>query len=161
MLSSTGSPCGRSGLLESWQERLSTYPDALAAAVIEEAALTWGGFHPTGFLTLARPGERLALIERLYDDAARVVRLVYALNRTWQPTSKRLAARVDALAVKPERLAERIDDALTEPDPLRAMLVLTGLQEDAVKLAPGGPNVDRARRWLPEVAAALREAAAR
>lgn len=146
------------GLLESWQQGLSFYPEALAAARIEEAALAWGGFHPTGFLTLARPGERLALVEYLYNDAVRVLRIVYALNRVWQPTSKRLADRVRELAIKPERLAERIEEALTEPDPLRAMLVMTELQADTADLAPPGPNVDRARRWLREVIAVLREA---
>jgi hypothetical protein len=146
------------GLLDAWQQRLGVYPEALAAARIEAAALTWGGFHPTGFLTLARPRERLALVEYLYNDAVRVLRIVYALNRAWQPTSKRLADRVQALAVKPDRLAERIEEALTEPDPLRAMLVMSELQVDTVDLAPRGPNVDRARRWLREVVAVLREA---
>ena len=61
------------GLLEMWQERLRVYPDAVASARIEEAAVTWGGFHPRGFLTLARPGERLALVEYLYNDALRVL----------------------------------------------------------------------------------------
>ena len=147
------------GLLETWQQRLRVYPETLATARIEEAALTWGGFHPMGFLTLARPGERLALVEYLYNDAVRVLRIVYALNRVWQPTSKRLADRVQALPVKPERLAERIEDALTEPDPLQAMLVMTELQADTADLAPPGPNIDRARRWLRDVIAVLREAA--
>jgi hypothetical protein len=147
------------GLLETWQQQLRVYPEALVAARIEEAALTWGGFHPTGFLTLARPGERLALVEYLYNDAVRVLRIVYALNRVWEPTSKRLADRVQALPVKPERLAERIEDALTEPDPLQAMLVMTELQADTADLAPPGPNIDRARRWLRDVIAVLREAA--
>ena len=40
-----------------------------------------------GLLTLLRPGERLALVERMVDDASRVVRIVFALNRVWQPTS--------------------------------------------------------------------------
>jgi hypothetical protein len=146
------------GLLESWQQRLRVYPEALAASRIEEAALTWGGFHPTGFLTLARPGERLALVEYLYNDAVRVLRIVYALNHEWEPTSKRLADRVQTLPVKPERLAERIEDALTEPDPLRAMLVMSELQADTADLAPPGPNIDRARRWLREVIAVLRDA---
>ena len=91
------------GLLATWQDQLRVYPEALAAARIEEAALAWGGFHPTGFLTLARPGERLALVEYLYNDAVRVLPIVYALNRVWQPTSKRLADRVQALPVRPER----------------------------------------------------------
>jgi hypothetical protein len=99
-------------------------------------------------LTIARRGERLALLERMVDDASRVVRIVFALNRVWQPTSKRLADRVATLAHKPERLAERIVEALTEPDPARALLVLTELQAETVAFAPDGPNVDRARKWL-------------
>ena len=146
------------GLLEDWQTSLNIYPEALAAARIEDAAMAWGGFHPSGFLTLARPGDRLALVEYLYHDAVRVLRIVYALNRVWQPTSKRLADRVAPLAVKPNRLVERIEDALTEADPLRAMLVMTELQAETADLAPSGPNIDRARRWLREIIAVLREA---
>jgi predicted nucleotidyltransferase len=144
-----------SGSLARWQARLRDYPDDLAAAQIEEAALTWGGFTPAGFLTLARSGERLARTERMMDDAARVLRIVYAVNRVWQPTHKRLAARVERLAVKPDRLAERIEEAFSEPDPRRAMLVLTELQSETVALAPDGPNVNRARRWLVAVADVL------
>jgi hypothetical protein len=146
------------GLLESWHERLATYPDELAAERIEDAALTWGGFAAAGLLTIARTGERLSLVERMVDDAVRVLRMVYAINRTWQPTTKRVALRAEGLAVKPERLAERIEEALTEPDPLRALIVMTQLQLDTVALAPSGPNVDRARDWLTDGLAILRAA---
>jgi hypothetical protein len=87
-----------------------------------------------------------------------VLRIVHALNGIRQPTNKRLAARVEALEIKPDRLAERIEDALTEPDALRSLLVMTELQTETVALAPGGPNVDRARRWLPEADDILRPA---
>jgi hypothetical protein len=139
-----------SGLLAQWQERLRHYPDELARARIEDAALKWGGFAPAGLLTLLRPGERLALLEWMVDDAARVVRIVFALNRVWQPTLKRLADRASTLTYKPERLAERIEEALTEPDPRRALLVMTELQAATVALAPGGPNIDRARKWFSD-----------
>jgi predicted nucleotidyltransferase len=148
-----------SGLLARWQERLSHYPDELAAARIEAAALTWGGFAAAGLLTLARPGELLSRTERMTDDAARVLSIVYALNRVWQPTHKRLASRVASLAVKPDRLAERIEEAFSEPDPRRALLVMTELQADTVALAPDGPNVTRARRWLAAGAEILRSTA--
>jgi hypothetical protein len=144
------------GLLEAWQERLRDYPDDLAAARIEAAALTWGGYAPAGILTIVRPGERLALVERLLDDATRVLRIVYALNRVWEPTSKRLAARVEPLPVKPARLAARIEEALTEPDARRALLVMSELQAEVLALAPSGPNVDRARRWVHDVIELLR-----
>jgi len=138
------------GLLEDWQERLRDYPDSLAAARIEDAALAWGGYAPAGMLTIVRPGERLSFVERVLDDVLRVLRIVYALNRVWEPTTKRLAVRVEPLAVKPERLAERIEEALTEPDPRRALAIMTELQLDTVSLAPSGPNVDRARTFLAE-----------
>jgi predicted nucleotidyltransferase len=145
-----GVPLRTSGLLADWQARLREYPESLAVARIEEAALRWGGFTPAGLLTVARPGDRLATVEWLLDAALRVLTIVYALNRVWEPTTKRLAARVEPLAVKPPRLAERIEEALTEPDPRRALLTMTELQLEAVELAPSGPNVDRARRWLAE-----------
>jgi hypothetical protein len=144
------------GLFAEWQERLRSYPDEVAAAEIEDAALPWGGFAAEGLLTLTRPGERFALVEWMLDGAVRVVRIVFALNRVWVPTTKRLALRVEPLPVKPDRLAERIDEALSEPDPNAALLVLTQLQLDTVELAPSGPNVDRARIWLTDGVEILR-----
>lgn len=149
-----------SGALARWQERLRDYPDELAAARIEEAALTWGGFAAAGLLTLLRPGDRLTLLERMVDDATRVTLIVFALNRVWQPTTKRLADRVAPLAIRPDRLAERIEGALSEPDARRALLVMTQLQLDTVELAPAGPNVARARAWLREALEVLSRAPA-
>jgi predicted nucleotidyltransferase len=139
-----------SGLLAEWQERLRHYPDELAEARIEEAALKWGGFAAAGLLTVVRPGERLPLLEWMVDDAIRVTRIVFAVNRVWQPTTKRLALRSEALERKPDRLAERIEEALTEPDPRRALLTMIDVQLDALALAPDGPNVLRARKWLAD-----------
>lgn len=139
-----------SGHLARWQERLAGFSDELVRALVDNAALTWGGFAAAGLLTIARPGERLARIERMTDDASRVVRIVYAVNRVWPPTNKRLAERTAELQIKPERLVERIDEALTEPEPRRALLVLALLQADTVALAPDTPNIVRARTWLAE-----------
>jgi hypothetical protein len=144
-----------SGSLSRWQARLGSYPEELARTRIEDAALPWGGFAPAGLLTIARPGERLSRTEWMLDSASRVVRIVFALNRAWEPTSKRLAERVAPLAMKPARLAERIEEAFAEPDPRRALLVMTELQLETVVLAPDGPNVNRARTWLADGAKLL------
>jgi predicted nucleotidyltransferase len=150
-----------SGRLAAWQQRLRVYPPDLAAAQIEEAALPWGGFAPAGLLTLIRPGDRLALAEWILDGANRVLTIVFAVNRVWRPTTKRLAVRVAPLAVKPDRIAERIEEALIGSDPLRALRVMTELQLDAVTLAPSGPNVDRARIWLADGIDVLRRGGSR
>jgi hypothetical protein len=146
-----------SGLLALWQERLQHYPEELAQAQIEDAALTWGGFTPAGLLTIIRPGERLSMLERVVDDAIRVTRIVFALNRVWQPTTKRLADRVAPLEHKPERMAERIEEALTEPDLRRAVIVMTELQLETANLAPDGPNIVRARTWLTDALDILKD----
>ncbi len=145
-----------SGLLAGWQERLADYPDALAAERIEKAAEPWGGFTPAGLLTLVRDDVALARMEWLVDAAQRVLAIVFALNRLPLPTAKRLAARVAPLAVKPDRLAERIEEALAEPDPRTGLRLMTELQLETVNVAPDGPNVVRSRRWLAEGLEVLR-----
>jgi predicted nucleotidyltransferase len=145
-----------SGLLADWQERLADYPDELVSDRVEKAAERWGGFAPAALLTIVRPDCTLARMEWLVESAQRVLAIVFALNRAHQPTAKRLAARVEPLALKPERLAERIEEALGEADPRRALTAMAELQLETVRLAPSGPNVDRARRWLAEALELLR-----
>jgi hypothetical protein len=151
-----GTPLRTVGLLARWQDELRRYPPQLARNQIEAAALPWGGFAPAGVLTLVRPGDRLALIEWIFDGAIRVLTIVFALNGVWRPTTKRLSARVAELPRRPERLAERIEESLTESDARRALLVMTELQLDTVLLAPSGPHIDRARGWLDAAAGVLR-----
>ena len=143
------------GLLADWQEQLADYPDELVAERVEKAAERWGGFTPAGLLTLVRPDCALARMQWLVESAERVLSIVFALNRVHQPTAKRLAERVEPLAIKPERLVERIEEALAEPDPRTALRLMTELQLETVRLAPGGPNVDRARAWLADALAML------
>jgi len=145
-----GIPLRTSGLLARWQEQLAVYPDELAAERIEKAAERWGGYAPAALVTIARPDCALARMEWLVDSAQRVLAIVFALNRERQPTAKRLAANVGPLAIRPERVAERIEEALAEQDPRTALRLMAQLQLDAVNLAPSGPNVDRARTWLAE-----------
>jgi hypothetical protein len=147
-----GVPLRSAGLLERWQAYLAEYPEELARQRIEEAAAAWGGYAPEAVRTVLRPGERLARVQRMVGDAERIVRIVFALNRTWEPTLKRLAQRVEPLAVKPARLAERLEAAFAKDD----FLALTELALETVELAPSAPDVDRARTWLVAAAAAQR-----
>ncbi len=151
-----GLPLRTGGGLAAWQERLAVYPPALAEAVIEDAAEAWGGDPPETMLTILRPGDRLALTEWLRDDAERMLRILHALNRAWEPGWKWLPQQVAALAVKPERLAERIEEALLEPDGRRALRLSAELAADTVALAPATPSVVRARQWLPALVEVLR-----
>jgi hypothetical protein len=131
----------RGAALADWQEGLSRYPDLLAERIVDDAAETWHEV-PRSELTLLRPGERLVLAQRLVEDAENLLRIVFALNRTWQQGSKRIAAALAPLPQQPERLAERLDAALAGYD-LRAMRELV---RDTLAFAPDSPAVERARR---------------
>ena len=43
-------------------------------------------------------------------------------------------------------------------EPKRAALAMKELQLETAELAPSGPNIDRARRWLRDVVEVLRDA---
>jgi hypothetical protein len=88
----------------------------------------------------------------LADDLQNVLRIVFALNRVWEPSWKRLPQLVAPLAIKPERLAERIDEAVAETSLWKTReLVL-----DTLVLAPDLPRVVLARERTAQL---LRELA--
>jgi hypothetical protein len=78
---------------------------------------------------------------RLVDDLENVLRSVFALNREWEPDWKRLPGLVAPLRVKPDRLAERIDEALRACD----IVAARRLVRDTLALAPDLPRVIQAR----------------
>ncbi len=137
----------RGEALAAWQARLAAYPELLAERIVADAAQTWHEV-PRSELTLLRPGERLVLVQRLVEDAENALRIVFALNRTWQQGWKHLRSELAPLPVQPDRLFERIDAALAGCD-LRAMREVV---RDTLALAPALPAVERARA---EVAAVL------
>jgi predicted nucleotidyltransferase len=138
----------RGHALVEWQARLASYPDTLAERIVASAAETWHE-HPRSERALLRPGDTLALAQRLAGDAENVVRIVFAVNRAWEPGWKRLAQSLEALPLQPEGLAERLSRALSTLN-LQAMRELV---RDTLALAPDIPEVTRARA---EVAAFLK-----
>jgi Domain of unknown function (DUF4037) len=128
------------GAIGRWQERLATYPDELAEKVVLQASEEWLE-HPLGVRAHLRPGGRLALAAMLADDMQNVLRIVFALNRAWEPSWKRLPQLVEPLAVKPDRLPDRVDRVLSGGSLRESReLVL-----DTLALCPDLPRVVLAR----------------
>lgn len=128
------------GAIERWQRRLATYPEELVEKIVLDASEEWLE-HPLGVRAHLREGGRLPLTAMLAADMENVLRIVFALNRRWEPSWKRLPQLVAPLALKPDRLAERIDRALRDAD-------LRGARElvlDTLALAPDLPRVVLAR----------------
>lgn len=146
-----GVPLRTAGAHAMWLDLLSDYPEELAQRVVADAVESWHE-SPRSVLTFLRPGERLPLARQLVEDAENVLRVVFALNRAWEPGWKRLEMSTAPLAIKPERLAARIDAALAGND-LRRMRELVC---DALDLCPPTPTVARAKRELARLLEVLR-----
>jgi predicted nucleotidyltransferase len=136
-----GAALRTAGRISEWQRQLSDYPEPLVEAIVLDAIGDWTEQTPRAIRALLRPGGRLGLVMRLVEDLENVLRIVFALNRSWEPDWKRLPDLVALLAVKPDRLADRIDEALAQSDILAARTLV----RDVLELAPDLPRVLQAR----------------
>jgi hypothetical protein len=98
-----------------WAAQLAVYPDGLAEKIVDDASAT---FRDTDAQvhSVQRPGDALALAQKVTEYAEDVLRIVFARNRTWEPGWKRLPQRLEPLAVQPQRFAVRLDAAVRALD---------------------------------------------
>jgi hypothetical protein len=128
-----------------WAARLAHYPSGLAARIVDDVTDDW--VDPVrSQRTNLRAGDALVLAQALVNTAEGILRIVFALNEEWEPGWKRLALRVEPLAVKPERLGERIDAAIRALD----LHALRTLAAETLELAPPTEKTRLARERLLE-----------
>jgi len=140
-----GVPLRTAGAAAAWQERLAAYPPGLAEKIVVAAVTEWSE-PPRSVAAHLRPGGRVPLTQLLFEDAENVLRLVFALNEVWEPGWKRLPQIVAPLRIAPDGLPERVEAALSEPDPRRALRTMRELVRDTLALAPDLEPVAVARR---------------
>ena len=144
------------GLLPRLAGRLQRYPDELARRLIADALA--GLEIPSPRLGGALRGDRFSLESRLLNGAERALRIVFALNRRWEPPRwKWLTHYASDLAVAPPRLAERVVAALLEPDAVAAARAVDELLREALALVPADVDVEAARRGTDARLAILAE----
>jgi hypothetical protein len=144
-------PLRTTGHLAAWQARLDRYPDLLAERIIAANTQVWQLPHAVqGRWALCRRGELFSLAERLTWDVYNVLRVLFALNRTWEPDWKWLGLATEGLAIKPERLAERIHFVFSCVDPYGRVTACQELIRDTLALVPESPGIRRARATIDD-----------
>lgn len=113
------------------------------SALVKECVLTGSSSHGVA-------DQSLALHERLVRDTHNALRVLFALNRQWEPDWKWIRHATANLTVKPERLVERINEIFTLPDLERSVATCQKLIYDTLLLASSSYDVGRAIRIIEE-----------
>lgn len=111
-------PLRTAGRLAGWQAILHGYSDPLKRRLIDAALQRWSQpEHFAGARRLAQRGEQLALMEALLADLDAGLRLLYAVQRRWEPSRKWTLTLARQFAPADLDLLVRIDDVLGNPSP--------------------------------------------
>jgi hypothetical protein len=135
-------------LIASWKKR-AAYPDSLRRREVERNL----GFFPIWAIDdhLAARDAELFRRQMLLEGAFRIVSVLSALNRVYFSTFqfKRAGAHIEQLAVRPERLAERID-LVANADPSIAAEELRRLVEETRAIVKTEmPDIETDVPWQP------------
>lgn len=140
-------PLRTEGLVPEVTQRLADYPRGLGRRLVEDAVTGWE--IPSPRLGAAMRGDRLAVEALLINDAHRVLRIVFALNRRWEPPRwKWVGFHAATLEVAPPRVAERITAALLEADAVLAVARMLELVRETLALVPDTVDVGAARAGI-------------
>lgn len=73
-----------------------------------------------------------------------LLRILFAVNHQWEPDWKWLRPEAERLAIRPERLVERINDIFTAQQSEQTIVKYLRLIRDALELVPAPYDVTRA-----------------
>jgi hypothetical protein len=141
--------------LTTWRERLKDYPGALRDRLVVETAAAWKApaWWPTSVVNiwpLVARDARLALVDRLTGYLERGLRILFALNRRWEPDYLWLASEAPQLAFTPGELVSRVNSALTLEHPRESVRTCLALLIDILTLASAEYDVSAARERIKE-----------
>ncbi len=125
------------GSIRGLQKQLAHYPSSLQKAILEATLVPWT--IPLGMTVrgnLAKRDDKIPFLQRMIPDIERVFRILYALNKQWEPEWKWTHQIFRGLEIKPDNLEARVDAILCVTDPLRCLWCCFELIKDTLLLIP-------------------------
>ena len=139
-------PLRTEGWLANWRRRLADYPDIPQKRIIAANISVWGDAHaPDVRWTLCDREDYLSLTERLMWDVYNILRVLFALNRQWEPDWQWLRHWCQDLDNIPDRLADRVNAIFSGPDARVRVAQCQRLILDTLVLLPPSAAVARAQ----------------
>lgn len=130
------------GNLSRAKNMLLSYPEAVQSRVIAHVIAAWRLPHvmQTRWLWLAQ-GEHVPLMNLLVEDIYNGLRILYAVNRTWEPERQWIRPGQLAFPRMPERWRERLDQIMAMPLYAENITAHFELLAEIAALAPGTGEV--------------------
>ena len=142
-------PLRTSGVLAVWQQRLAHYPEELRSRLIEDALEIWTFPHLIAARrALIARGELFTFTSRLVWAVQNILRLLFALNRQWEPDWKWLPQITTDLPLQPEQLVPRINAIFAGENPEQSFRLCLQLLHDTIVLLPVTPQLSCALATL-------------
>lgn len=139
-------PLLTNGLLAFWQNSLVIYPEQTRARLIASAVAFWSYAHHLDELwVLAGRRELVGLEEWFFADLQDGLRLLFAVNKSWEPDWKNLKKASHSLGQLPPGFIERLDDLYRAREPGKRVAMLQELLLDILQLVPPQYDVTQAR----------------
>jgi len=139
-----------------WKALFNHYPDSVRNRYIQPVLDSWriALKDPIDSLGRWKDAHRNAwfyLLKTHWMDVLPLLRIIFAYNRMWFPVAKWWHTEVSKLRYKPKNLVERVNNSLSNPDPIIRIDELSRLQIEVVQLIEDDYVVDDVLVRLREV----------
>ncbi len=119
------------------QQELDNYPEELQIKLINPPLQIWTlPLIYDVFKALSHRDDRIPLVERLTGVVRTLLRILYALNKEWEPDWKWIDAGIQNLEIKPIRMSERIKEIFAMSDPIQSTKMVLELFDETIQLIP-------------------------
>ncbi|EJO5346683.1 DUF4037 domain-containing protein [Clostridium botulinum] len=127
------------GILSDLQGQLKFYPEGLSEDIITNTIMPWTiDLAIESRKMLAKRQDKIPLLQRMILDVQRCLRILYAINKQWEPDWKWTKHIISNLNIKPENLEGRIDSIICIKDTKDNLNNCFDLIKDILLLIPEG-----------------------
>jgi hypothetical protein len=135
-----------------WRQMLSYYPDVLQNAIIEDSSENFllPGFAAARWSLIKRE-EYFTLSDRLMTDNINLIRLLFALNRQWEPDLKWLEVMLKRLENKPKNIENHLNKLIWNGNPSESLQQTLHLICQILQLLPKSKKIKKAIIEIQEI----------
>lgn len=125
------------GMLRDLQEQLNFYSQELQKDIITDTINPWTvDLAIEARKMLAKRADKMPFLQRMIPDVQRILRILHAINKQWEPDWKWTKHMISNLEVKPQNLEERIDSIICVKDAEENLNNCFELIKDTLLLIP-------------------------